>query len=57
MVLEQATVVLTLFAQNQVQLNIAGLHFQSGQFQSLNPLFIIIYSPLFALLWTRLGKR
>lgn len=57
MVLEQATVVLTLFAQNQVQLNIAGFHFQSGQFQSLNPLFIIIYSPLFALLWTRLGKR
>ncbi len=43
MVLEQATVVLTLFAQNQVQLNIAGFHFQSGQFQSLNPLFIISF--------------
>lgn len=57
MVLEQATVVLTLFAQNQVQLNIAGFHFQSGQFQSLNPMFIIVYSPLFAMLWTRLGNR
>lgn len=28
-----------------------------GNFQLLNPLFILIYGPIFAWLWVRLGKR
>lgn len=56
-IVEQGGVVLALFAEDQTQLNIGSLHLQAGQFQSLNPLFIIIYSPIFAILWTKLGKH
>lgn len=57
MIMEQGSVVLALFAQDQTQLNFAGFHLQAGMFQSLNPFFIILYSPIFAILWTKLGKN
>lgn len=54
---EQGSVVLALFAAEQTQLNFAGLHLSAPQFQMLNPFFIIIYTPFFAWLWIKLGKR
>ncbi|MFD1419181.1 peptide MFS transporter [Companilactobacillus keshanensis] len=54
---EQGSVVLALFAAEQTNLNFAGLNLSAPQFQMLNPFFIIIYSPLFAWLWLKLGKR
>ncbi|MFH5810825.1 peptide MFS transporter [Companilactobacillus sp. FL22-1] len=54
---EQGSVVLALFAAEQTQLHFAGFNLSAPQFQMLNPFFIIIYTPFFAILWTKLGKR
>lgn len=54
---EQGSVVLALFANEQTRLTIFGHAFPSSLFQSMNPLFIMIYVPFFAKLWTKLGKR
>lgn len=54
---EQGSVVLALFAENQTQNNFLGFNIPASWYQSLNPLFIMIYTPLFALLWTKMGKR
>ncbi|CAM2778115.1 peptide MFS transporter [Fructilactobacillus fructivorans] len=54
---EQGSVVLALFAENQTNNNLGFLHINATWYQSLNPLFIMIYTPLFAFLWTYLTKR
>lgn len=54
---EQGSVVLALFAANQTKLHIFGINLLPSWFQMLNPFFIIIYTPIFAIMWTKLGKR
>ncbi|KRM00273.1 peptide MFS transporter [Liquorilactobacillus satsumensis] len=54
---EQGAVVLALFAGQQTRLTLWGFNFPASFFQSMNPFFIMIYVPLFALLWTKLGNR
>lgn len=54
---EQGSIILALYADERTQLNFAGIHLQSSWFQTLNPLFIVIFAPLFAWLWVKLGKR
>jgi POT family proton-dependent oligopeptide transporter len=54
---EQGSVVLAMFAETQTKLNFLGFTIPASWFQSLNPLFIIIYTPFFAWLWMHLGKR
>lgn len=54
---EQGAIILAIYADKSTQLNFMGLHINQTWFQSINPLFIIVMSPLFALLWTKLGKR
>ena len=54
---EQGSVVLALFAANRTQLDYGWLHISAANFQSLNPLFIMLYTPIFAALWTKLGKK
>ncbi|MCP0887500.1 peptide MFS transporter [Ligilactobacillus sp. WILCCON 0076] len=54
---EQGSVVLALFADQQTRLSIFGYSFPSSYFQTMNPLFIMVYVPFFAMLWTKLGKR
>lgn len=54
---EQGSVVLALFAANQTQLHFSWINILPSWFQMLNPFFIIIYTPIFAILWTKLGKR
>jgi proton-dependent oligopeptide transporter, POT family len=54
---EQAGASLTLFADQQTDRTIGGFEMPASWFQSVNPLAIILFAPLFAGLWTTLGKR
>ncbi len=58
---EQGSVVLALFAQDQTNNTIHlfnwVIHINPANYQSLNPLFILIYTPIFATMWTKLGKK
>src|SRR5207249_2514712 len=53
---EQAGSTLNLFADRATRTSILGWSFPSSYFQSLQPLFIIAFAPLFAWLWIRLGR-
>jgi len=54
---EQAGASLTLFADQQTDRTIFGWEMPASWFQSVNPLAIIIFAPIFASMWTGLGKR
>ncbi|MBA2430704.1 MAG: peptide MFS transporter [Chthoniobacterales bacterium] len=54
---EQAGSSLNLFTDRHVDRNMAGLEVQASIFQSVNPGYIILLAPLFAWLWTALGRR
>jgi len=53
---EQAGSTLNLFADRSTQNSILGWSFPSSWFQSANALFIIVFAPMFAWLWLRLGR-
>ena len=48
---ESGSVVLALFAEQRTILHIASWHFAAANFQTLNPLFIMILTPVFVSLW------
>ncbi|WP_071460673.1 peptide MFS transporter [Bacillus massilinigeriensis] len=54
---EQGSNILATYADKRTQLNFAGFEIAPSLFQSLNPLFIIMFAPVFAWLWTKLGSR
>jgi POT family proton-dependent oligopeptide transporter len=54
---EQAGSSLNLFAKDYTIRNIAGFEIPAGWFQSLNPVFIIVLSPVLAGLWVGLSRR
>ena len=54
---EQAGSTLNLFADRATRTSVFGWDFPSSWFQSLQPLFIITFAPVFAWLWVRLGRR
>src|SRR5436309_7649078 len=54
---EQAGSTLNLFADRATRTEVLGWSFPSSYFQSLQPLFIISFAPVFAWLWMRLGRR
>jgi proton-dependent oligopeptide transporter, POT family len=54
---EQAGSTLNLFADRYTRLEVFGFAFPSSWFQSVQPIFVIILSPIFAWLWLRLGPR
>ena len=54
---EQGSTILANYADKRTQLDFAGITISPAWFQSLNPLFIIIFAPVFAWLWVKLGKR
>ncbi len=56
-VFEQAGSTLNLFADRSTRNQLLGFSFPSSWFQSLNALFIIVFAPLFAWLWVRLGSK
>ena len=54
---EQAGSSLNLFAQRYTDRMMFGFEIPAGWFQSLNPMFILIFAPFFAALWVHLGRR
>ncbi len=54
---EQAGSSLNLFADRLTDNAVLGYDFPSTWYQSLNPLFIIAFAPVFSWLWIRLGDR
>jgi len=53
---EQAGSSLSLYTERVVDRNIFGFEIAPGQFQSVNPAFIILLAPLFAFLWVKAEK-
>ncbi len=56
-VFEQAGTTIALFADQLTRGDIAGVAFPSAWFQSINPVFVILLTPMFAALWMRLRDR
>jgi proton-dependent oligopeptide transporter, POT family len=54
---EQGSTILANFADQRTQLNFAGMHINPSWFQSLNPLFIIMFAPILGWLWVKLGNK
>lgn len=54
---EQAGSTLNLFGDRATRTEILGWTFPSSYYQSLQPLFIITFAPVFAWVWLRLGRR
>ena len=57
MVFEQSGSTLNLFAENVTDLSIGSWDMPASWLQSVNPLFIIIFAPIFAAVWTKLADR
>jgi len=58
MIFEQAGSTLTLFADQVTNLTLAtGFTVPASWLQSVNPLFIVIFAPVFAAVWLRWGDR
>lgn len=54
---EQAGASFNLFADRHTDLNVFGWDMPAGVLQAVNPVFIIIFAPIFAALWVNLGRR
>ncbi|HEY2421172.1 MAG TPA: oligopeptide:H+ symporter, partial [Neobacillus sp.] len=54
---EQGSTILANFADERTQLHFAGMNISPAWFQSLNPLFIIVFAPIIGSLWVKLGNR
>jgi POT family proton-dependent oligopeptide transporter len=57
MIYDQAGSVLNLFAEKEVDRSVLGWTVPVGWFQSVNPVLIFIFAPLYAWMWVRLGPR
>ncbi|MBZ5858076.1 peptide MFS transporter [Flavihumibacter profundi] len=54
---EQAGASLTFFASEQTQRQVGSFTVPASFFQSLNSTFVVLFAPLFAWLWIKLGKH
>lgn len=57
MVFEQSGSTLTLFADDVTNLSVGGWQMPASWLQSINPFFIIVFSPVFAWIWMKLANR
>lgn len=57
MAYEQAGSTLNLFAERNTHNAVLGSEFPASWYQALTPMFIILFAPVFAALWIRLGRR
>jgi len=57
MVFEQSGSTLNLFAEQVTDLNVGEWAMPAAWLQSVNPMFIIIFAPIFAVIWTKLADR
>jgi POT family proton-dependent oligopeptide transporter len=54
---EQAGASFNLFAERYTDRDVFGWVMPAGVLQAVNPLFIIVFAPVFAALWVNLGRR
>jgi len=54
---EQAGSTLSLFAQRNTRLSVFGLGFPASWFQTLNSIFLVIFAPVFAVMWVKMRNR
>lgn len=54
---EQAGASLTFFAEEQTQRDLGFFTVPASWFQSLNSIFVIVFAPVFAWLWIKLGRK
>ena len=54
---EQAGASFNLFADRYTNLDVLGWVVPAGAMQAVNPIFIIVFAPVFAALWVNLGRR
>jgi len=54
---EQAGSTLNLFADRYTRLDVFGFSFPSSWFQSVQPIFVIAFAPVFAWIWVRMGRH
>jgi len=54
---EQAGASLTVFADRQTDRDILGWTMPASWFQSVNAVAIVIFAPIFAMMWSALGRR
>jgi POT family proton-dependent oligopeptide transporter len=57
MAYEQAGSTLNLFAERNTNNAVLGHAFPASWYQALPPMYIILFAPVFAALWIRLGRR
>ncbi len=57
MIYDQAGSTLSVFAEDKTDLTVGGFTIPVPWLQSINPIFIIIFAPIFAAIWARLGDR
>ena len=56
-VFQQQFTVIAIFAETRLDRNVLGVELAPEFVQSINPTFIILFSVVFATLWTKLGDR
>ncbi len=54
---EQTGTSMALFAERGIDLSFFGLPVAAGQIQSINPICIILFAPIVALIWTGLDRK
>ena len=54
---EQSAASMTLYADRVLDRNLLGVELTASQFGAMNSLFIFMFAPVFALLWTTLARR
>lgn len=54
---EQAGSSMTLFADSETNRMLFGWEIPASYFQSLNPLFIVIFAPIFSKMWVAMSER
>jgi POT family proton-dependent oligopeptide transporter len=57
MAFEQAGSSMNIFADRHTDRMVGGWEMPASWFQAMNPLFILLFAPVFAIVWTRLGSR
>ncbi|MFD0888998.1 oligopeptide:H+ symporter, partial [Streptosporangium algeriense] len=57
MIYDLAPTVLLFFAEDHTDLSLFGVRITAATTQSFNPLFIMLFVPVFAALWVKLGNR
>ena len=54
---EQTGASLTLFAERQTNREVGSYTIPASFFQSLNPIFIVLFAPIFAWIWLKMGRK